>query len=185
MLFTRNALITVLCTLPLSWASAPVSDKPSAESQENEAIFDNSYSAYISQIPMAKFQDTLSIMTSSYYTATEYILNMTNTLSTSIKDWSNTVPVLTDCKSLSGTHENLKWVYYAIEPHCGIEERTSIVKHAIDHYQKSPEQSFESCSTQCLRFDEGGKLDGWIKVGLSDGFNQAARCDSVGCVSGV
>ncbi|PKX96402.1 uncharacterized protein P174DRAFT_438187 [Aspergillus novofumigatus IBT 16806] len=159
MLLTKNVLVAVTCIATLSLASS------SSSSTNGELKAGN--------IVQTTTWDTTTIAAGTYKTVTKFVSKFARNMALSIGGWNKG-----DCHTIQGTFEDVKWTYYPSRPNCGTSGQYDdvIVIRAIKDYLHNNHGHNNTCATQCLRMDEGGSWDGWLKLGSTNAFDEQAYC---------
>ncbi|KAJ5714350.1 uncharacterized protein N7483_011531 [Penicillium malachiteum] len=81
------------------------------------------------------------------------------------------------CNAMLGTYESLSWFYHSSGRDCNRKWQRTLITNAIKEYLKDTDVD-RFRGTECLRLDEGGAMDGCVKLGPTASFSSKPYCDS-------
>ncbi|KAJ5741026.1 hypothetical protein N7493_000898 [Penicillium malachiteum] len=80
------------------------------------------------------------------------------------------------CNAMRGTYESLTWFYHSSNRDCHRNTQRARITGAIEEFFRHNDIN-EFRDTHCSRFDQGGSLDGWLKLGPTASFPSNPYCD--------
>ncbi|KAJ5782649.1 hypothetical protein N7457_004423 [Penicillium paradoxum] len=107
-------------------------------------------------------------------TIKDYVMQWAESLADTIDKLSNE----NTCSSIiTGTEEGMKWTWQSGRE-CDAERHREMLTGAVKEFLSKHENlaNCEDCETQCLKMDYGGSLEGWVKLGPIDGFDEEFYC---------
>lgn len=78
------------------------------------------------------------------------------------------------CRRITGSFDNVKWSFNATGQ-CNTTAQESAIQGAVAEYIRIAENG-TVCEIQCLRLDQGGTWNGWLKLGKVSNFSEDAYC---------
>ncbi|KAE8393592.1 hypothetical protein ETB97_001271 [Aspergillus alliaceus] len=80
------------------------------------------------------------------------------------------------CDHFCGTYENLQFCYRAsaIGRYCDTNLEVETIQGSLKKFLEDPE--IQICDTQCIRMNDGGTWNGWLKLGLTDNWDKELYC---------